>query len=45
VYLANHLITHFLVAAIQQLRQCGTRDLTSIGKLGTRYSRLLHKHF
>ena len=36
--LADDLITHFLVATIQQLRKCGTRNLTGVGKLGTAWS-------
>ena len=31
--LGDHLITHFLVATIEQLRKCGSRDDTSVSEL------------
>ncbi len=34
MYLANHLITHFLVATIEQLRESRTGDIAGISKLG-----------
>ncbi len=34
MYLGDDLVTHFLVASVQQLRKCRSRYHTSIRKLG-----------
>ena len=45
MYLADHLIAHFLVAAIEQLRKRRARNLAGVCKLGIGYPCLLKKHF
>ena len=43
--LGDHLVTHFLVATIEQLRKCRARDDTSVSKLRIRNPSVAKKLF